>query len=154
MKSALVAVIVLKATLALAADGPALDAAKYPQDTPQNAANSIIKAIDANDLEYWVAHLVTPADTKRRVEKNGSIAQAAKNYAEKQSKQLKAMRDVIEKMLKESKPTEGEENGVKWVRFQLEEKLLQFEKQSDGRWCMNTRVNAVKKDAPKPEEKK
>jgi hypothetical protein len=42
--------------------GVARDPAKYPQDTPQEALSSAIRALEAGDGRYFVAHLVDLSD--------------------------------------------------------------------------------------------
>ena len=137
------------ATLALsasAADTP-LNAEKYPQDTPQKALTSLIKSLESKDYGYWVSNLMTPADSKVLLEKHGSLEKAVAFLAdEKHSKMMNDNKERMQKMLDANKTTEGDENGVKWVRFHLEEKELQLEKQTDGRWCMNTRFVGSKKN--------
>jgi len=120
---------------------PQLNAAKYPQDTPQKALESLIQALETKDLSYWIAFLIAPADTKRLVEKHGSLEGAANaNADERRSARLKAQLEVMRKMAGKP-PEEGEENGVKFARYQVDQKVLQLEKQADGRWCMNIRVS-------------
>ena len=120
---------------------PQLDAAKYPQDTPQKALESLIKALEAKDVSYWIAYLITPADTKRLVEKHGSLEGVVNaNADEKRAARLITQLELMRKMAGKP-PEEGEENGVKIARFQAEQKVLQLEKQADGRWCMNIRVS-------------
>jgi len=124
---------------------PQLDAAKYPQDTPQKALGSLVKALEARDLSYWIAHLITPADTKRLIEKHGGLEGAVrKNSDEKHAARLQDQLALMKQMLAGNAPTEGQENGVQWARFRVEQRVLQFEKQPDGRWCMNARVTSEK----------
>jgi len=134
---------ILLAALALcpllhAADDPALDAAKYPQDTPQKAIESIIKALDAKDFAYYVTHLILPADRERLLKKYGT----AENYAAAKSEAaqvaaMQAMSDVLKGLQKDSKLSEGEAGGAKWTRFESKKERLQLEKVADGRWAMN-----------------
>lgn len=49
--------------------GVALDAANYPQATPQEAFASVLKAAQQNRITYLVAHLADPAFIDERVEK-------------------------------------------------------------------------------------
>jgi hypothetical protein len=128
-----------------AADGPAVDAAAYPQDTPQKALGSIIKALENNDFKYWISNLIIPAESKRLIEKHGSIAKAAEaNSDDKHAAKIKAQVEIMKKLLAANKTTEGDEKGLKWVKFQLDDNVLQLEKQSDGRWCMNQRAGRHK----------
>lgn len=119
---------------------PSIDAAKYPQDTPQKALSSLVKCLGAKDYGYWISHLITPQDSKNTIEKHGSLAKAVEFLSDdKHSTQMQERKDLMQKMLDANSSTEGDDNGVKWTRFQLESRVLQFEKQSDGRWCMNIR---------------
>jgi hypothetical protein len=130
---------------ALAGDAPALDSASYPQDTPQKALGSIVKALEANDFKYWVSNLITPEESKRLIEKHGSIAKVAEaNSDEKHAAKIKAQVELMKKLLTANKTTEGDDHGTKWVKFQLDDNVLQLEKQSDGRWCMNPRAGKHK----------
>ena len=138
-----VAALVLNAS---AAETP-LNAEKYPQDTPQKALASLIKSLEAKDYGYWVSHLMTPTDSKVLLDKQGSLEKAVAFLSdEKHSKMMNDNKERMQKMLDANKTTEGDENGVKWVRFHLEEKELQLEKQADGRWCMNTHYMGSKKN--------
>ncbi|MCY3024640.1 MAG: hypothetical protein NTW87_37180 [Planctomycetota bacterium] len=142
----IVALLVAGAGVAAAgaAERPALDATKYPQDTPQKALSSLIKALETRDLYYWLAHLVIPEDSKRLTEKYGSLDKAVEvNADEKNAERLKTQCTWMKKLLSSGTMTEGEENGVKWARYQLGDRVLQLDKQADGRWCMRTRVNAA-----------
>jgi hypothetical protein len=144
----------------LATEAPALDAKKYPQDTPQNALASIVKAMESKDFAYWVTWLVVPAVNKKLMETYGSLdkyleAQAKPERMEKVEAQSKVMKHLLEK----NKTIEGESDKVKWVRFELpgEDVILQLEKQEDGRWAMNSNKRSKagdKPEPPKPEEKK
>jgi hypothetical protein len=132
---------------AFCADEIKQDAAKYPQDTPQKAMESIIKALETNnDLGYWVAWLVTPDHTQRMIDKYKSIdAAVAANQDEKHVAGRKQMTDSMKKMLEAKTTTEGELNGVKWFCYKLgETQIVQLELQKDGRWCQNPKVRATK----------
>src|SRR5262249_48537011 len=105
-----------------AAEGPALDTTTYPQDTPQKALDSIIKALEGSEIKYWIANLITPTESKRLVEKHGSIAKAAEaNSDEKHASKIKAQVEIMKKLLAANKTTEGDEKGLKWVKFQLDD---------------------------------
>lgn len=133
------------ASAGLAAEGPALDAAKYPQETPQQALRSLIKALEARDFSYWISFLIVPADTKRLVERHGSLEKAAQaNADEKLAPRLRAQVALLKEMLAGKAPAEGEDHGAPCARFQVGQTVLQLEKQADGRWCMNTGVTAAK----------
>lgn len=127
---------------------PARNAEKYPQDTPRKALASLCKALEARDIEYWIAHLIAPEDTKRLVERWGSIASAAlMNADNKHAERVKKQCELMKKMLDEERTTSGEEKGAKWVRFHSGQTALQLELQPDGRWCMNTRVSTAAQPA-------
>jgi hypothetical protein len=66
MHAALLALV-----LAPAADryGVAEDAKGYPQTTPKEALASVLKAIDAKDFHYLVAHLADPSFVDDRVKR-------------------------------------------------------------------------------------
>jgi hypothetical protein len=61
----------LALVLAPAADryGVAEDAKAYPQTSPKEALASVLKAIDAKDYHYLVAHLADPAFVDDRVKR-------------------------------------------------------------------------------------
>lgn len=140
LKAALLAML-LAATQLQAAEGAPLDAGKYPQDTPRKTLNSIVKALEKRDFEYWILHLIVPADSKRIIAKHGSLAGAAlMNADDKHTPRIKEQIEVIREMLKADKTSEGTENGVKWVRYKDGDKVLQLDQQPDGRWSMNTRI--------------
>ena len=130
------------------AESPKLDAAKYPQDTPKKAMQSILKALEARDFEYWIVWLINPDDTKKLIEKHGSLAAVSlMNADDKHAPRIKRQIDAINEILKNDNFAEGTENGVTYVRFQTEKKILQMEKQPDGRWCMNIcRSNELAKE--------
>jgi hypothetical protein len=131
------------------------DAVKYPQDTPEHALDSIAKAIEAKELGYWIAHLVTPDHTQRMIEKYKSIeaAVAANIDDPKKVEGRKHLLEAIRAMQADKKTSEGEENGKKWFRFmRTENEFIQLEKQADGRWCMNPRARAKTQETEKPKE--
>lgn len=136
----LVTVFAIGAANLFAGDAPALDAQKYPQDTPQNALQSIMKALDAKDYAYWIANLIIPDDSKRITEKHGGLEKAVAYNGDpvrvdKRAKQLEAMRDLISGAV-----SEVEKDGKKITRFIKNGQVIQFEQQPDKRWCMNIRV--------------
>ena len=132
-----------------AAQAPRLNAARYPQDTPQKALESLIKALEAKDIPYWIAFLITPDDAKRLIEKHGSLEGVVNaNADERRAARLKTQLELMKQMAGKP-PEEGEEHGVKFARFQAEQKVLQLDKQADGRWCMNIRVSRQPGEAAK-----
>ena len=134
------AILLIPSLTALAADGPALDAAKYPQDTPHNALSSIVNLLEHEEYAYWITWLMTAEDLKRLVAKHGSVEKTAEHFKVNRAAHMKQRCELMKKMLAENNTTNGESNGTKWVRFQSDEKVLQFELQPDGTWRMNTTV--------------
>jgi isocitrate lyase len=135
------AVCALVAASAAIAGETALDATAYPQDTPKRALESLVKALEKRDLEYWIAHLISPRDRERLKEKHGGLQQAVEaNSGAQHLERIKAQCEVMRQMLADGELKEGEDAGVKWARFKSGQRVLQLERQPDGRWCMNTRV--------------
>lgn len=163
IKTAFAILIAAGAMSAYAGDvAPALDPVKYPQDTPQNAIQSIMKALEAKDFAYWIANLIIPEDSARITEKHGGLDKAVAlngdpKYVERRGKMLETM-----KTLSAAKLTELEKDGKKIARFIGTGQVLQFEQQADKRWCMNIRVTTEQnmdnpgapKAAPKAEAPK
>jgi hypothetical protein len=118
-----------------------LDGNKYPQDTPQKALESIIKALESSDIKYWIANLITPTESKRIVDKHdGSIAKAAEaNSDEKHTTKIKSQVEIMKKLLTANKTTEGDDKGVKWVKFWLDDNVLQLERTRGGPMFRNRR---------------
>lgn len=141
----ILAALAFTASASWCGEGVALDAGKYPQDTPKKALTSILKALDKRDFEYWILHLIVPADSKRIIAKHGSLASATlMNADDKHKDRIQEQMQVIREMLKADKTTEGTTEGVKWIRYMDDEKVLQLDQQPDGRWCMNTRITKEK----------
>ena len=118
------------------------DAAKYPQDTPEKAFESIAKALEANDLAYQIAWLSTPDFTQRMLDKYKSVdAAVAANQGDDKVKGRQVMLKTIREMQTAKLTTQGEVHGVKWFCYRLgDNQLIQLERQKDGRWCMNPKV--------------
>ena len=55
-----IALLTLCSCGVFAEEAPKLDAAKYPQDTPEHALESVVKALEAEDFGYWLSYIVTP----------------------------------------------------------------------------------------------
>lgn len=139
-KRVVIAALLLGVLPAFAEDAT-LDSTKYPQDTPQKALGSIIKAMEGKESEYWLAWLVTPDDTKRVKEKYETITKAvAAHQDEKHAELMKQRLELMKKMQSDNKTTAGDENGMKWTRFTSDDKVLELDLQADGRWCMNMKV--------------
>ncbi|HYG74427.1 MAG TPA: hypothetical protein VEK08_05420 [Planctomycetota bacterium] len=130
-------------SLALAANVSAeettkLNAEKYPQDTPQNAVKSILKALESRDFDYWISWLVTPAAQRELIERHGSLNSAVLfNADDRHVPRIKAQIEAIRKLREANQTSEGEDNGVKWFRYSGDGRVIQFERQADGRWCMS-----------------
>ncbi|HYF52385.1 MAG TPA: hypothetical protein VEJ63_23465 [Planctomycetota bacterium] len=139
--------------LRAADETPAADAAKYPQDTPQKALDSIIKALEAKDYAYYISFMVLPVDKERMLKKHGSVQKYAESKADaSQAAGMKNMVDVLKSLQKDGKTSEGtHEDKTAWTRFESGKEKLQLEKQADGRWVMNLRPPT---DAPKDAGKK
>lgn len=141
MKTVFAVLIAASAMSVYAVEGaPPLDAVKYPQDTPQNAVMSIVKALEGKDFVYWIANLIIPEDSARISEKHGGLEKAAAlngdpKYTERRAKMLETM-----KALATTKVTDVEKDGKKIARFIGVGHVIQFEQQGDKRWCMNIRV--------------
>ncbi len=73
--------------------GYQVDLKRYPQGNPQETIRSIVKATVAGDIEYMVAHLVSPKETDRKF--RGDLAKfqrlTEKATPEKSSEMVKAL---------------------------------------------------------------
>jgi hypothetical protein len=139
----LVAVAVLFLGLsAFASDAPPLDAVKYPQDTPQSAIASIIKALEARDFAYWLGNMILPEESAHIAEKHGGLDKAAAATAEEKNAGKIAMRIALLHNLEKGKTGETERDGVKLFRFYFEKSVLQLEQQPDKLWRMNAHINS------------
>jgi len=118
-----------------------LDAEKYPQETPRKSVASIVKALESRDFDYWISWLVTPAAKERLITQHGSLNSAVIfNADDKHIPRIKAQTETIKKLIGVNKTSEGVNDGVTWFRYSDEDLVLQFERQPDGRWCMNTKI--------------
>src|ERR1700742_1750687 len=59
---AMVAVCFCALTICAQAEDLRYNANKYPQDTPAKALASVKKALESDELGYWMCWLVTPKD--------------------------------------------------------------------------------------------
>ena len=126
-----------------AAEGLALDATKYPQDTPVKSLESMVKALEGQDYGYYISYMVLPDDNKRVLSKYGSLEKYVESKkAPEGAPGMAAMASVMKKLLAEAKPQEGEVDGIKWARFEGDGQLLLLQKLQDGRWVMNLRPTA------------
>ena len=123
---------------------------KYPQDTPEKALESVKKALESDDLAYWIFWLITPRDNMlistnyKSAEDAAKAMQASKSVVAENTKLSDSIRELSSRCVTET----GEEDGVKWKRLFLDDKkFFQLEQQKDGRWCLNLRARstAVKK---------
>jgi hypothetical protein len=132
---------------------PALDQIKYPQDTPEKALTSIVQSLSFMDIGYWFSWQIRPQDSKWWMDKYGGIEKLVRAKSnEKSIVQFVATKQFMQLMQKTNQTSQGVENGASWFRFHNGKTVVQFEKQSDGRWCMNPYVKVeedpVLKDAP------
>jgi hypothetical protein len=124
-----------------AADEPVLDAKAYPQDTPQKALGSIIKALEATDFKYFATHLITAEDKALILKKYESLEKFVESRkGEEKAAAIKAQTVLMKQLLETNKVTESEENKIKIARFTFGTKIIQFEKNADGLWQLNSRV--------------
>ena len=73
--------------------GYQVDLKRYPQGNPQETIRSIVKATAAGEIEYMVAHLISPKETDRRF--GGDLAKfqrlTAKATPEKSAEMARAL---------------------------------------------------------------
>jgi hypothetical protein len=117
----------------------------YPQDTPQNAAGSIVKALEAADYAYFARWLLVPEGRDRLLTKWKSFA----NYeAEKKKPEIRGAMDDLARKMKEviskSPVLEGEQDGVKWVHLETPGVLGIHLELRDGRWALNQNPPPIK----------
>lgn len=78
--------------------GIEVDPARYPQRDPQEAIRSVIRATEAGDIEYLLAHLLSPAQVDQKL--GGDMAAlrdlAAKATREKSQRLIKALRTQLD----------------------------------------------------------
>jgi hypothetical protein len=128
-------------------DAPKVDAAKYPQDTPDKALDTMQKVLDTQDYAYWITWVVTPDSTQRTLEKYKTLdaaVEASKTEEAKVKGRVMTL-DIIKNVMAAKKTEEGTENGTPFFRFKVDDaSFLQFDKQADGRWCFNPRARTGK----------
>ena len=145
-------IVVLSSCLsAQALDEPKPDPAKYPQDTPDKALDTMKKVLDGEDYAYWFTWVVTPDSTQRTLEKYRTL-EAAVNASKTEEAKVKGRVGTLEmigKIQKDKKTEDGTDQGTPYIRFKIDEKsFFQFEKQKDGRWCFNPRARTAKAEPP------
>lgn len=127
---------------------PGRDAVKYPQDTPENALASIVKSMGSDDFGYFIAWLVTPDSTQRTLDKFKTLAAAVEDQKTNPAKigGRKALLETIDKIQKDpNKKAHQATDKDEIARFMIDDiSFIQFEKQKDGRWCLNPKARAVK----------
>jgi hypothetical protein len=136
--------------VARAADGPALDAAKYPQDTPEKALDSVAKSLEASDLAYWNTYLATPDQLQRMLAKYKTLdAMVAANIDDpKKIAGRKKLVAFLRKMQADKKAPEFLNKEMTATRFNGDHGMfVQFELQPDKRWCFDPQGGA---GAPPP----
>lgn len=126
--------------------GPPQDVVKYPQDTPEKALESIVKALNGEDFGYFIAWQVTPDSTARTIEKFKTLEAAIEDQKTNPAKIAgrKNMLEVIQKIQKEPKKELEKSGDLELARFLSGEMMIQFEKQKDGGWCLNPKARAKK----------
>ncbi len=79
--------------------GQNVDLKLYPQSTPQEAIQSVVKAMESADIAYMLAHLVSPTEVDRKLkgDRDAFRQLAAKATPEK----TKAMVEELEKLLED-----------------------------------------------------
>jgi hypothetical protein len=79
--------------------GKHVDLKLYPQSTPQEAIESVIKAMKVADITYMLAHLISPTEVDRKLKGDREALQkmAVKATPEK----TKAMAGELEKLLED-----------------------------------------------------
>lgn len=82
--------------------GIALDEASFPQSTPENLRKSLLKALNSDNIDYMLAHLVNPLFIDKNVKEvhEGSFA---KQVAETREKLKKGLKSPLESLLKDGK---------------------------------------------------
>ncbi|MEE8451168.1 MAG: hypothetical protein V3R99_04605 [Thermoguttaceae bacterium] len=73
------------------------DLKRYPQSDPQQAIRSIIKTIVAGDVEYMLAHLISPTQVDEKLA--GSQKAFAKLAVKPSDKKAKALSDSLKRQL-------------------------------------------------------
>ena len=128
-----------------AQDAARYNANKYPQDTPEKALASVKKALESDDVAYWIYWLITSRDKTfitlnyNTVEEAADAMLTSKQVKAENEKLVDAIRDLSSRAVTET----GEDFGVKWVRLMIDDKnFFQLELQSDRRWCLNLRARS------------
>ena len=82
--------------------GIALDEASYPQNTPENLRVSLLKALNADKIEYLLAHLAHPLFIDKNVREvhEGNFSG---QVAETREKLKKGLKSPLETLLKDGK---------------------------------------------------
>ena len=116
--------------------GQEVDLKLYPQNTPQEAIESVISTMKAADITYMLAHLVSPTEVDRKLK--GDREAFRKLAAKATPDKTKAMVSELEKMLDDG--TWTMRRNLCWVTIDGKRDLT-LEK-IGRRWFMhNTPVN-------------
>jgi len=116
--------------------GVALDAATFPQATPQEAFASFLKAAQQNRITYVVAHLADPAFIDERVEKlyGGKFAeQVADTAARLDPGTLK----LLQRLAKEAEWNVAEKEAILTTKA-IENRSVYMKKVGD-RWFLQNK---------------
>jgi hypothetical protein len=129
--------------------GVELDRENFPQDSPKEALDSIVKAIQMKKIDYLVAHLADPEFVDQRVkEVHGGRFE---DLVRETTSQLIDNPDTVKifrRFLKEGK-WEGEKGAAASAKVNGVKDTLYFRK-VDDRWFLE---NRKKGGADKPKEK-
>lgn len=111
---------------------------KYPQATAKEALASVIRALDANHVDYVLAHLTDPAFVDRRVkEYNGRFADLVEESRAKLSGNP-AMLKLLQRFLKEGEWMQ--EEGTATVKLKDVKDQQVYLKRIDKHWMMENRT--------------
>jgi hypothetical protein len=152
-------ILLIAGTLAFAQGGKKrygieLDRENFPQDTPKETLESIIKAIQMKKIDYVVAHLADPAFVDQRVKEvhGGKFEEMVRETAV----QLVDNPDTVKtfrRFLKEGK-WEGEKGTEASAKVNGVKDTLYFRK-IDDRWFLeNRKKGSTEKEKAKEKEDK
>jgi hypothetical protein len=119
---------------------PALDTVKYPQDTPEKALDSLAKALEANDLGYWMLYIGTPDHLQRMLDKYKTVDAAVAAIANEPQRVAgrKMLAEFIRQLQAGKTAPAAAPDDPKIVQFVgANAHAVQFEQQPDKRWCFN-----------------
>ncbi len=118
---------------------------KYPQGTPKEALASVVRALEANQVDYVFAHLTDPAFVDRRVKQyNGRFADLVEEGRAKLAGNPATIK-LLQRFVKEGEWTQEEGNATAKLKDVKDQQV--FMKRIDKRWVMENRTR------PTPEGK-